>query len=88
MGWEIEVYTDHGIGGAKCRNGRPAFEAMCTAAAKRQFDIVMAWSVHRLGRSLQDLRASYPSYMHCASTYPCTNKASTRLRPPERRYSR
>ena len=28
---------------------------MCRDAAKRQFDLVMAWSVDRLGRSLQDL---------------------------------
>jgi DNA invertase Pin-like site-specific DNA recombinase len=28
---------------------------MCKDAAKRQFDMVMAWSVDRLGRSLQDL---------------------------------
>jgi DNA invertase Pin-like site-specific DNA recombinase len=30
---------------------------MCRDAAKRQFDMVMAWSVDRLGRSLQDLVA-------------------------------
>ena len=51
----IKVYKDHGISGAKGRNGRPAFDAMCRDAAKRQFDVVMAWSVDRLGRSLQDL---------------------------------
>ena len=56
MGWEIaKVYKDHGISGAKGRDKRPAFDALCRDAAKRQFDIVMAWSVDRLGRSLQDL---------------------------------
>jgi DNA invertase Pin-like site-specific DNA recombinase len=56
MGWGIvKVYKDHGISGAKGRNGRPAFDAMCKGAAKREFDVVMAWSVDRLGRSLQDL---------------------------------
>jgi DNA invertase Pin-like site-specific DNA recombinase len=56
MGWEIgKVYKDHGISGAKGREKRPAFDAMCRDAAKRKFDIVMAWSVDRLGRSLQDL---------------------------------
>jgi DNA invertase Pin-like site-specific DNA recombinase len=34
---------------------RPAFDALCRDAAQRQFDMVMAWSVDRLGRSLQDL---------------------------------
>jgi DNA invertase Pin-like site-specific DNA recombinase len=39
------------------RDGRPEFDRMCRDAAKRQFDVVMAWSVDRLGRSLQDLVA-------------------------------
>jgi DNA invertase Pin-like site-specific DNA recombinase len=64
MGWEIvKVYKDHGISGAKGRNGRPQFDAMCRDATKRQFDVVMAWSVDRLGRSLQDL-ASFLTELH------------------------
>ncbi len=56
MGCEIvKVYKDHGISGAKGRDKRPAFDAMCRDASRRQFDVVMAWSVDRLGRSLQDL---------------------------------
>src|SRR5262249_39412202 len=52
-----DVYRDHGISGAKGRNGRPAFDALCRDATKRQFDVVMAWNVDRLGRSLKDLVA-------------------------------
>jgi hypothetical protein len=56
MGCEIvKVYKDHGISGAKGRDKRPAFDAMCRDASRRQFDVVMAWSVDRLGHSLQDL---------------------------------
>jgi DNA invertase Pin-like site-specific DNA recombinase len=56
MGCEIvKVYKDHGIGGAKGRDQRPAFDKLCRDAARREFDMVMAWSVDRLGRSLQDL---------------------------------
>jgi DNA invertase Pin-like site-specific DNA recombinase len=56
--WQIaKVYKDHGISGAKGREKRPAFDALCRDATKRQFDVVMAWSVDRLGRSLQDLVA-------------------------------
>jgi DNA invertase Pin-like site-specific DNA recombinase len=56
MGREIvKVYKDHGISGAKGRDKRPQFDALCRAAARREFDMVMAWSVDRLGRSLQDL---------------------------------
>ena len=51
MGCDIvKVYKDHGISGAKGRDKRPAFDAMCKAANRREFDVVMAWSVDRLGR--------------------------------------
>jgi DNA invertase Pin-like site-specific DNA recombinase len=56
MGCDIvKVYKDHGISGAKGRDKRPAFDKLCRDAARREFDMVMAWSVDRLGRSLQDL---------------------------------
>lgn len=55
-GWEItKVYKDHGVSGAKSRDKRPAFDALHKDAAQRSFNVVMAWSVDRLGRSLQDL---------------------------------
>jgi len=58
MGWHIvRVYSDHGISGAKGRDKRPQFDALCKAATRREFDLVMAWSVDRLGRSVQDLIA-------------------------------
>src|SRR6516162_8962804 len=56
MGCEIvRVYRDHGISGAKSRDGRPEFDRLLRDAAQRKFNMVMAWSVDRLGRSLQDL---------------------------------
>jgi DNA invertase Pin-like site-specific DNA recombinase len=56
MDWRIvEIYRDEGVSGAKSRAERPAFDALCRDAARRRFDMVMAWSVDRLGRSLQDL---------------------------------
>jgi len=46
-GWQVtKVYKDHGISGAKGRNGRPAFDALCRDATN-----------DRLGRSLKDLVA-------------------------------
>jgi DNA invertase Pin-like site-specific DNA recombinase len=55
MGCEIVcVYKDRGSG-AKGRDKRPAFNALIRDANQRKFDMVMAWSVDRLGRSLQDL---------------------------------
>src|SRR5260221_10890759 len=56
MGCDIvRVYRDHDVSGSKDRDGRTQFDALCRDATKRQFDVVMAWSVDRLGRSLQDL---------------------------------
>jgi DNA invertase Pin-like site-specific DNA recombinase len=55
MGCDITIYRDHGVSGAKGRDKRPAFDKLCRDATKRQFDLVMAWSVDRLGRSLQHL---------------------------------
>ena len=56
MGWEVVAeYVDHGISGAKGRDKRPQFDALCRGAIRREFDIVMAWSVDRLSRSLQHL---------------------------------
>jgi DNA invertase Pin-like site-specific DNA recombinase len=55
-GWTVaKVYRDQGISGAKGRDQRPAFDELWKDACSRKFDIVMAWSVDRLGRSLQDL---------------------------------
>ncbi len=57
-GWEIvEEFVDRGISGAKGRDKRPAFDRLGKAATRREIDVVMAWSVDRLGRSLQDLVA-------------------------------
>jgi len=57
-GWQVvEEYVDHGISGAKGRDQRPAFDRLMKDATRRRFDIIMAWSVDRLGRSLQDLVA-------------------------------
>jgi DNA invertase Pin-like site-specific DNA recombinase len=55
-GWEvIAVYEDPGISGAKGRDARPGLDALLKGVARREFDMVAAWSVDRLGRSLSDL---------------------------------
>lgn len=55
-GWQIvEFYEDFGISGAKSKDKRPAFKRMLEDATRRKFDMVAAWSIDRLGRSLQDL---------------------------------
>lgn len=55
-GWEVvDEYVDHGISGTNGREKRPAFDKMLKAAMRREFDLIAAWSVDRLGRSLQHL---------------------------------
>ena len=54
--WQVvEEYVDHGISGANVRDKRPAFDRLLKDATRRRSHIIMAWSVDRLGRSLQDL---------------------------------
>jgi len=54
--WEIvAIYDDSGISGTKGRNDRPAYDALLKGIARREFQMVLAWSVDRLGRSLPDL---------------------------------
>src|SRR5262249_15014888 len=56
--WQVaKAYRDHGISGAKGRNGRPAFDTLCRDATRRQFDVGVAWNVDRLGHRLKDLAA-------------------------------
>jgi DNA invertase Pin-like site-specific DNA recombinase len=55
-GWSVvQVFEDAGIFGAKGRKHRPALDALLKAVARREVDMVAAWSVDRLGRSLTDL---------------------------------
>jgi DNA invertase Pin-like site-specific DNA recombinase len=55
-GWEtVEEHHDAGISGAKGRKDRPGLDRMLKDAQRRRFDVVMAWAIDRLGRSLIDL---------------------------------
>jgi DNA invertase Pin-like site-specific DNA recombinase len=58
-GWlVIDVYLDQGISGRKGRDARPGLDRLLKGAVRREFDMIAAWSVDRLGRSLQDLLGS------------------------------
>jgi DNA invertase Pin-like site-specific DNA recombinase len=57
-GWQVaDEFIDRGISGAKGRKDRPRLDALLKAVARKEFDVVAAWSVDRLGRSLVDLVA-------------------------------
>ena len=55
-GWDITAtYHDKGISRAKGRDERPGFDAALKGAVRGEYDLLMAWDVSRLGRSLADL---------------------------------
>ncbi len=54
--WQVsEEFIDEGISGSKGRDKRPALDRMLKAVIRGEIDVVAAWSVDRLGRSVQDL---------------------------------
>lgn len=56
LGWEVvAVFADEGISGSKGRDQRPQFDDLLKGVARKEFDMIAAWSVCRLGRSLSDL---------------------------------
>jgi DNA invertase Pin-like site-specific DNA recombinase len=65
-GWEvIHEYRDAGISGAKGREDRPGLDEMLKDAQRRRFDVVMAWAIDRLGRSLIDLLGTIQALQAC-----------------------
>jgi DNA invertase Pin-like site-specific DNA recombinase len=72
-GWTIAgEYADEGISGAKGRDKRPAYDRLRKDALSGKFDLVAAWAIDRLGRSLIDLvgfmdeisKANVDLYLH------------------------
>jgi hypothetical protein len=65
-GWEVvDQYSDAGISGAKGRDGRPGLDQMLKDASRRKFDVIMAWAIDRLGRSLIDLLSTILTLEAC-----------------------
>jgi DNA invertase Pin-like site-specific DNA recombinase len=65
-GWEVvHEYHDAGISGSKGREVRPGLDEMLNDAQRRRFDVVMAWAIDRLGRSLIDLLGTIQALEAC-----------------------
>jgi DNA invertase Pin-like site-specific DNA recombinase len=65
-GWQVvEEYHDAGVSGAKGRDLRPGLDKMLKDASKGRFDVVMAWAIDRVGRSLIDLLGTIEHLMAC-----------------------
>ena len=49
----VDEFIDEGISGST--SSRPSLDELMKSATQRRFDMVMCWSIDRLGRSLQNL---------------------------------
>ena len=49
------MFCAEGISGTEGRDGGPGLDALLKDVARREFDVMAAWPVYRLGRSLYDL---------------------------------
>ena len=55
-GWRmVQIFADNGVSGAKGRTHRPGLDTLLNDASRGKFDVVLAWALNRLGRSLIDL---------------------------------
>src|SRR4030081_3343870 len=59
----LQVYKDQGVSGAKGRDQRPAFNSMCRAAARREFDVGGGGYADGRDRSLEQV-IGFPSELH------------------------
>ena len=60
-GWALtSEYIDHGVSGSRDR--RPALDRLTTDAKRRRFDVVVIWSLDRLGRNLKHLITTLDEY--------------------------
>ena len=51
----VSQFSDEVISGSKGRDQRKGFDRLIKGAVRKDFDLILVWSVDRLGRSLQDL---------------------------------
>ena len=61
----LATFDDAGISGSKGRKDRPGLDDMLRQVQRGAFDVVMAWSIDRLGRSLIDLLGTIEHLVHC-----------------------
>ena len=55
-GWRVaREFVDQGISLPKGKDQRPQFDEMCKEVREGHYDLIMTWSVDRLGRSLRHL---------------------------------
>ena len=51
----VQEFTDDGVSGARGRDKRKGFDDLLKGATRKDFDIILVWSVDRLSRNISDL---------------------------------
>ena len=65
-GWRIVgTFKDEGVAGAFGREVRAQYDAMLKQGVQAKYDVVLAWDVSRLSRSLSDLVATLDELHAC-----------------------
>ena len=78
----VKEYDDAGISGSKGRYNRPGLDGMLKDAQRRRFDVVMAWAIDRLGRSLIDLLGTIQQLETCGVDLYLDQQAIDTTTPP------
>src|SRR3954452_21291692 len=74
-GWEVNEVYEEVVSGAARRVRRPAYDRMLKDATRRRFEVLLAWDVSRLGRSLRELLECFEPCARQAWTFTSTNFA-------------
>jgi DNA invertase Pin-like site-specific DNA recombinase len=51
----VKEFIDDGVSGARGRDKRKGFDELLKGATRKDFDMIIVWSVDRLGRNISDL---------------------------------
>lgn len=51
----VQEFVDDGVSGTHGRDKRKGFDSLLKGATRKDFEIILVWSVDRLGRNIQDL---------------------------------
>ena len=54
MDYEIVKTYEDEVSGAKSRESRPAYSALCKDAFLKKFNLIIGWDVSRFGRSMKE----------------------------------
>src|SRR5215203_5151536 len=79
-GWHLVDVYEEVVSGAAARGRRAAYDRMLKDATRRRFEVLLAWDVSRLGRSLRELLECFETLRRTGVDLYLDQQASTRRR--------